>query len=462
MVTIGTMTYPQIAYCHQGWVSEDKTKIFFDDESDELSHGFSTRLHVADVSDLANPQYITFYSNGNTSSDHNLMVRGNYVFSANYSSGLRIVDVSDVNNMQEVGFFDTFPGHDNPGFSGAWGVYSDLPSGNVLISDQGTGLFVLDPSAAVECQLDSHCDDANLCTTDICSAGVCVNSNVALGAFCDDGNTCTLDGECDGAGNCISTEISSLACTEDTICNPGLCNTDTGFCECLPCEPANPPLALSLDTSTANNRYLTLDPSNAGQQTALSITILDLPAPYQDKIGTTIWVGTPHEICENSGQTIPPAEGCGPAPGLASKSFMAAPLTCTPVFRDWTVDGVISAYGDAIIPGGVYDVKAVNLGCYRADVAACTKSFRAETAKWGDIVSNCLDCPCGPAEGQNSITDVISLLRKFQNAFCAPAKSRADIEPGDIDFLVTISDVLRSLGGFAGEPFPFEVSIGCP
>jgi choice-of-anchor B domain-containing protein len=462
MVTIGTMTYPQIGYCHQGWASEDKTKIFFDDELDELSHGFGTRLHAADVSDLANPQYITFYSNGNTSSDHNLMVRGNYVFSANYSSGLRVVDVSDVNNMQEVGFFDTFPGHDNPGFSGAWGVYSDLPSGNVLISDQGTGLFVLDVSAAVDCQLDSHCNDNNLCTTDSCSSGVCVYGNVALGTFCDDGNICTLDGECDGAGNCVSTEINALACTDDATCNPGLCNTNTGFCECLPCEPAVPPLTLALDTYTAKNRYLTLDPANPGQQTALSITILDLPAPYQDKIGTTMWLGAPQEICENSGQTFPPVEGCGPAPGLANKSFMAAPLACSPVFRDWTVDGAISAYGDAIIPGGVYDVKAVNLGCFNADVSACTKSFRAETAEWGDIVSNCLDCPCAPADGLNAITDVLALLKKFQNSFCAPNKSRADIEPGSIDFRVTISDVLQSLGGFAGNPFPLDVSIGCP
>ncbi len=462
MVTIGTMTYPQIGYCHQGWASEDKTKIFFDDELDELSNGFGTRLHVADVSDLANPQYITFYSNGNTSSDHNLMVRGNYVFSANYSSGLRVFDVSDVNNMQEVGFFDTFTGHDNPGFSGAWGVYAHLPSGNVLISDQSTGLFVLDVSAAVDCQLDSHCDDDNLCTTDTCSAGVCVYGNVALGAFCDDGNICTLDGECDGAGNCVSTEINSLSCSDDAICSPGLCNTDTGLCECLPCEPADPPLPLALDTITAKNRFLTIDPGNPGQQTALSVTILDLPAPNQDKIGTTMWLGAPQEICENSSQISPPVGGCGPAPGLASKSFLAAPLTCTPEFRDWTVDGVLAAYGDAIIPGGVYDVKAVNLGCFSADVSVCTKSFRAETAKWGDIVSNCLDCPCGPAEGQNAITDVLALVNKFQNSFCAPAKSRTDIEPGSIDFLVTISDVLQGLGGFSGNPFPFEVSIGCP
>ncbi len=37
MTTIGTLTYPHQAYCHQGWLTDDKRHILFGDEVEELS-----------------------------------------------------------------------------------------------------------------------------------------------------------------------------------------------------------------------------------------------------------------------------------------------------------------------------------------------------------------------------------------------------------------------------------------
>ena len=102
-----------------------------------------------DVQDPGNPQYVTSFTNGLSAIDHNPMVRGNFIFEANYRSGLRIFDISDVMNVREVGYYDTFPSNDAPQFNGAWGVDTSLPSGNVVVSDTDRGLFVFDVSEAM-------------------------------------------------------------------------------------------------------------------------------------------------------------------------------------------------------------------------------------------------------------------------------------------------------------------------
>jgi len=149
MFSIGDLFYPNTSYTHQGWLSDDRQLLFIGDELDELNDPdvTQTTTYVIDVSVPSNPTLMTTFTNGLFTIDHNLMVRGNHVFEANYSSGLRVFDISDINNVQEVGFFDTHPDNDGINFDGAWGVYPVLPSGVVLVSDRDRGLFVLDASA---------------------------------------------------------------------------------------------------------------------------------------------------------------------------------------------------------------------------------------------------------------------------------------------------------------------------
>ena len=149
MSVIGSTTYPNAAFSHQGWLSEDRKYVYLNDEFDEVSSDIPTTTYVIDVADLTEPTFVTAFSNGLPSTDHNLMVRGNFVFEANYTSGLRIYKAADPSLIEEVGYFDTYPANDLPGFNGAWSVYTDLPSGNVLVSDIQGGLFVLDPSVAL-------------------------------------------------------------------------------------------------------------------------------------------------------------------------------------------------------------------------------------------------------------------------------------------------------------------------
>lgn len=151
MFVVSTVAYPNVTYCHQSWLSEDRKFVYVDDELDELQNPNvnTTTTYVINVEDLNNPFYVRSFTTGLPSIDHNLMVRGDFVFQANYTSGLRIFDVSDHDDIQQVGFFDTYPISDARNFNGAWGVYPFLPSGVVLVSDINRGLFVLDASAAL-------------------------------------------------------------------------------------------------------------------------------------------------------------------------------------------------------------------------------------------------------------------------------------------------------------------------
>jgi hypothetical protein len=65
------------------------------------------------------------------------------------------------------------------------------------------------------------CNVANLCTTYICTGGVC-GGTINQGASCDDGNNCTTDDTCSAEGICIG---SLLDCGGlDDACNLGICN----------------------------------------------------------------------------------------------------------------------------------------------------------------------------------------------------------------------------------------------
>jgi choice-of-anchor B domain-containing protein len=120
------------------------------DELDELNSEYElpgTRTLIWDVTDLDEPVLVKEFFSQNASSDHNLYVRGNYMYQSNYTSGLRILDISDTANPVEVGYFDTLPfGKDAPGFSGSWSNYPYFQSGIIIVTSIGEGFFILKKS----------------------------------------------------------------------------------------------------------------------------------------------------------------------------------------------------------------------------------------------------------------------------------------------------------------------------
>lgn len=75
---------------------------------------------------------------------HNAYIIGNVSHTAWYTEGYQAVDFSDPTTPVVVASYDTYPGASG-GYSGAWGCFPFLPSGNVYISDRSTGLYILKP-----------------------------------------------------------------------------------------------------------------------------------------------------------------------------------------------------------------------------------------------------------------------------------------------------------------------------
>lgn len=143
--SLATASYPNVAYTHQGWISEDHRYFYVNDELDELNGNTDqTRTLIWDVTDIDDPQLVKEYMWGTEATDHNLYIRGDLMYQSNYASGLRIHDISDPANPREVGFFDTMPIGDNgPGFSGSWSNYPFFESGTIIVSSIDEGLFLL-------------------------------------------------------------------------------------------------------------------------------------------------------------------------------------------------------------------------------------------------------------------------------------------------------------------------------
>jgi choice-of-anchor B domain-containing protein len=137
--------YAWHGYTHQGWLTEDHHYFLVDDELDEQFYNHNTRTYVWDVSDLENPFLVGYHNGRTTAIDHNLYIKGDKVYQANYRSGLSVLEITDLGQAEltEIGYFNIYPANNDPNFNGAWSNYPFLESGVILVSGIEQGLFVL-------------------------------------------------------------------------------------------------------------------------------------------------------------------------------------------------------------------------------------------------------------------------------------------------------------------------------
>ena len=154
-VLLGTKQTPSV-FSHNLWFSDDLTHVF---TTDEVSNGYIGAYDITDPTNIVETDRIQS-SPGQGVIPHNAHFINNYLVTSYYRDGLVIHDVSNPHNMIEVGSFDTSP-LTGDGFNGAWGAYPWLPSGNIIVSDIETGLYILGPTYQRGCYLDGQVTDAN-------------------------------------------------------------------------------------------------------------------------------------------------------------------------------------------------------------------------------------------------------------------------------------------------------------
>lgn len=143
-VELSRATHPNPAYMHQGWLTEDHRYFVINDESDVIAGNVeTTRTLIWDLTDLEDPVLVREFFGSLPASAHNLYVKGDLTYQANYKYGLHILDISDPLNPVEVGMFDTAPYGSGPGFGGAWSTYPFFESGAILVTSMQEGLFVV-------------------------------------------------------------------------------------------------------------------------------------------------------------------------------------------------------------------------------------------------------------------------------------------------------------------------------
>jgi choice-of-anchor B domain-containing protein len=141
ITVLSTTPYTGSSFSHQGWLSNNKLNLYLNDELDDGSFG-GARTRLFNVTNLAAPTYLGFFSSGATSIDHNLYVKGNRIYESNYRSGLRVFDNTVPTAPTQIGYFDTWPEDDAQDFNSLWSNYPYFASGTIIGGDIEKGLFV--------------------------------------------------------------------------------------------------------------------------------------------------------------------------------------------------------------------------------------------------------------------------------------------------------------------------------
>lgn len=289
-------------------------------------------------------------------------------------------------------------------------------------------------------------------------------------------------GDCNNNGVDDATDISldpGLDCNENGVpdacdldvagdsrdCNfndiPDDCDIDSGFSpdadgDRIPdeCCTQFAPIADMLGT---RNRFLSFTGGTPDLLQAIRVTLVDLPEPFDALNGQQMWVAPAEHVSENAG-----VYDAVDAPGWPTTAI--AGLECGPYYSYWGQYEAVHIYGQAIVPGGSYELQAITVGCSNAREDNFSAQLNLDTSVWGDVVSNCTTTPCGPANGTVDVTtDVTSILDKFKNLPDAPGKTRCDIEPAEVDLLINITDITFCLDAFKGFGYPFDtVPELCP
>ncbi len=152
-VYLGSTNTPS-NFTHNVWTSDDRKYAY---TTDEVSNAYIAAYDVSDPLNIIELDKVQS-SPGENVIPHNTHFINEYLVTSYYRDGVTIHDVSNPSNIIEVGYFDSSP-FTGSGFEGCWGAYPWLPSGNIIISDRQTGLFILGANYTRGCYLEGQVTD---------------------------------------------------------------------------------------------------------------------------------------------------------------------------------------------------------------------------------------------------------------------------------------------------------------
>ncbi|MFH1425400.1 MAG: hypothetical protein ABIG28_01565, partial [archaeon] len=203
----------------------------------------------------------------------------------------------------------------------------------------------------------------------------------------------------------------------------------------FPVAPLSPP------SSVSKNRYLTITPSNEGQETAYRVL---LPGDIAR------WVGPTRALSHFPGK----ADATPPA-------FLAANLQCEPYFSSSWGTGELQVLSSDIFPGQTYQIQAISSACASDNEGNYSPSLTLGTSVAGDLTG-----PYDPETGWpgpdgsiNVSSDTIGTIDAFRGLSTAPRKARADIYGPD--GVIDIRDIVLTIDAFRGVLPEYTIST-CP
>jgi len=220
---------------------------------------------------------------------------------------------------------------------------------------------------------------------------------------------------------------------------------------CLESDPALPDAG-----GIRNSRFLSIVPGNAGEETAIRVTLdslLDDPADTAGQPdfaafeGQFRWVGPPAVYSEQS-------------PG--GETFVGAQLQCEPYFHDWGTIGLLHVHGSEIIPYSSYTVQHIHTTCLAAldNEQAYSSGLEVVTAYYADVVA-----PFGypGITAPVDFNDIAAIVNKFLGSL-EPPQVRAQLTPNVVDVAMPVDfkDIAASVESFLGNPYSLPGPIACP
>lgn len=164
---VGSSPTP-FSFTHNLWLTDDEMTIF---TTDELGDAPVASYDISDHNDIQElDQFRPLATLGQGVIPHNVFQLQDYLVISYYTDGCIVADAARPDNLIEVGNFDTWAG--TSGFDGVWGAYPYLPSGNVLVADIGSGLYVFEPNYVRACYLEGTISD--------CSGSPLVGASVTI------------------------------------------------------------------------------------------------------------------------------------------------------------------------------------------------------------------------------------------------------------------------------------------